>query len=54
MINNLGKKTSILDIDKNLLNVFSKILSNFKITEDEHKENLKVINSIDFKPDRIN
>ncbi len=54
MINNLGKKYSEKDIEKDLMKVFFKIIKQKEINEDEYLQNKKIINSISYIPNKIN
>lgn len=54
MINNIGKKESINDIDKDLLNVFRQIMFKKNIDQNEFIKIKNVISSIKYDPDRIN
>ena len=54
MINNLGKKKSQNDIKKDLMKVFLRIVKQKEIKEDEYLENKKIINSINYNPNKIN
>lgn len=54
MINNLGKKKSQSDIKKDLMKVFLRIVKQKEIKEDEYLENKKIINSINYIPNKIN
>ena len=54
MINNLGKKKSENDIEKDLMKVFTRIIKQKEIKDDEYLENKKIINSINYIPNKIN
>ncbi len=54
MINNLGKKQGISDIEENLLKVFRQIMFEKEIDENGFMKIKKVINSIKYDSDKIN
>ncbi len=54
MINNLGKKQSLSDIDEDLLKVFRQIMTEKEINEKDYSVNKKIIESIKYEQNKIN
>ena len=54
MINNLGKKESLADVDKELLNVFNQIILDKQIDNEKFQKNLRIIESIKYIPEKVN